>query len=78
MQSVKQECLDHFVVFGERHLRHLVREYVAYFHEERPHQALGNVPPGGSSHPGMLPDPEGAVVCREWLGGLLNHYHWAA
>jgi putative transposase len=45
---VKQECLDHFVVFGERHLRYLIREYVNHFHEERPHQGLGNVPPSGA------------------------------
>jgi putative transposase len=31
------ECLDHFVVCGERHLRHLARELVAHHHAERPH-----------------------------------------
>ena len=42
MQSIKQECLDHFVVFGENHLRHIVSEYVAYHNEDRPHQGVGN------------------------------------
>lgn len=28
------ECLDHFVIFGERHLRHLLRELVAHYHSE--------------------------------------------
>jgi hypothetical protein len=36
IQSLGTECLDHFVVCGERHLRHLIANYVA--HHERPHQ----------------------------------------
>src|ERR1019366_9459225 len=41
--SIKSECLDQFIVFGEDHLRHLVNEYVAHYLEERPHQGVGNV-----------------------------------
>lgn len=32
VQSIKQECLDHFLVFGEAHLRRLVAEYLAYYY----------------------------------------------
>jgi putative transposase len=32
VQSVKQECLDHFVVFGETHLRHILSEYLIYYY----------------------------------------------
>jgi hypothetical protein len=81
VQAVKTECLDHFVVCGERHLRHLVREFVAHYHAERPHQALGNVPlPAAASagDPPILPFPRGPVRCRTRLGGLLRHYHRAA
>src|SRR5262249_3475983 len=42
VQSIKQECLDHFLVFGEAHLRHLCVEYLAHYHQERPHQSLKN------------------------------------
>ncbi len=44
IHSIKHECLDHFIVFGERHLRYLINEYVDYYHEFRPHQGLGNTP----------------------------------
>ena len=45
VQRIKQECLDHFLVLGERHLRHLIREYLIHYHEERPHQGLGGMAP---------------------------------
>src|SRR4029079_11124746 len=43
IQSVQQECTDHFIVCGERHFDYLVKEYVEHYHTERPHQSLGNV-----------------------------------
>jgi putative transposase len=46
IQTIQQECLDHFVVVGESHLYHIVREFLRYYHEEPPHEGLGNVPPG--------------------------------
>ena len=42
--SIKSECLDHFTVFGEKHLRHLLSEYLTHYHEECPHQGTGNMP----------------------------------
>ncbi len=36
--SVRRECLDHILVFGERHLDRVIKEYVEYFDEARPHQ----------------------------------------
>ncbi|MFO0825079.1 MAG: hypothetical protein U0792_18480 [Gemmataceae bacterium] len=38
------ECVDHFVVCGEKHLNHIVREFLIHYHEERAHQSRGNVP----------------------------------
>lgn len=32
IKSVQEECLDHFVVFGKRHLDYLIREYVEHYH----------------------------------------------
>jgi len=76
VQRTKRECLDHFIVFGEQHLRHLLQEWLAYYLNERPHQGLGNVPISAS-----LPPPQPLksfrleeLVCHERLGGLLKHY----
>jgi putative transposase len=35
VRSARAECLDHFVVFGQRHLRHLLREFVQHYNTER-------------------------------------------
>ena len=72
VRSIKEECLTRVVPLGERHLRCLVREYVAHDHRERNHQGLDNQllqrPP-----PPVRPDAD--VRRRERLGGLLNFYH---
>ncbi|HYF13794.1 MAG TPA: integrase core domain-containing protein [Phycisphaerales bacterium] len=41
VRSVRRECLDHFIPLGLRHLDYLLRQYTAYYHQERPHQGLG-------------------------------------
>ena len=83
VQSIKQECLDHFVVFGTQHLDHLCKEYLEYFHTERPHQGLENEllvkPPAPKSKKRKtkpLPDvvPLSSIRCQTRLGGLLKHY----
>ena len=79
VQSLKQECLDHFLVFGARHLYYLIGEYVEHHHTERPHQGKGNVPLTGVGPPGQFAGtPPGEIRCAERLGGLLKHYYRAA
>jgi hypothetical protein len=34
-RSIKEECFDRVIPLGETHLRELVRECVAHYHEER-------------------------------------------
>ena len=80
MQTVKDDCLNNMIVFGEDHLRYILKEYLTHYHDERPHQSLGNRPLNApreseSDEPVILPFPKrGKVVCHERLGGLLKHY----
>lgn len=68
------------IVFGEDHLRYILKEYLTHYHEERPHQSLENQPLNTvveceSDEPAILPFPKrDEVVCHERLGGLLKHY----
>jgi transposase InsO family protein len=38
--SIRRDCLDHVVVFGEQHLRHLLRSYANYYNQARTHLSL--------------------------------------
>ena len=42
VRSIKGECLNRLIPFGERHLRQAVAEFVAHYHGERNHQGLRN------------------------------------
>lgn len=76
IQTMKKECLDHFVVFGKTHMEYLVAEMVTHYHEERPHQSKENMPllPAKRSKDVGFVDAA-PIVCRPRLGGLLKHYY---
>jgi integrase-like protein len=38
--TLRRECLDHVVVFGERHLRRVLSDYAIYYNHTRPHRSL--------------------------------------
>ena len=40
--SLKSECLDRLILFGENSLRNAVGQFLFHYHTERPHQGLGN------------------------------------
>ena len=72
VRSVKSEALSKLILFGERALRHALKQYTTHFHEERPHQGKGNVIPFPASQ--TANDREGRIHCHERLGGLLKFY----
>ena len=74
VRSVKEEALSKLILFGEASLRHVLREYLTHFLQERNHQGKGNVLLFPSNQqPTTCRD--GPVCCRERLGGLLKYYH---
>jgi hypothetical protein len=58
---------------GERSLWHVLNEYMAHYHAERPHQGKSNALLFPSAHANQ--QPEGPLQCRERLGGLLKYYY---
>ena len=72
VRSIKDECLDRMMLFGEASLRRALREYVADYQTERNHQGAGNRLLEPLSNVGSANDP---IHCRERLGGMLNFYY---
>ena len=74
LRSVRRECLDHVLILGERQLLRVLREYVTYFNEQRPHQGIGQGVPASAANG----RPPGGTVIREpVLGGLHHSYRRA-
>ncbi len=71
-RSLKSECFDRMIFFGQRSLENAMREYVKHYHAERNHQGLDNelIDPGEE-----VGKTVGDIKNRERLGGLLNYYH---
>ena len=71
--TLRRECLDHLIIVNERHLRLVLREYVAHYNHVRAHQALALCAPD-DRRPRSPPRSEGQVVGRPILGGRHHEY----
>ena len=67
--SIRRECVDHFVVLGEAHLRRILKSYARYYNETRTHLALDKDAPLSRTV-----KRAGRILCRPVLGGLHHQY----
>jgi hypothetical protein len=67
--SIRRDCLDHVVVFGERHLRHLLTAYEKYYNEARTHLSLEKDAPIPRAVHAI-----GQTLAVPALGGLHHQY----
>lgn len=76
VRSIKEECLDHLILFGELSLQRALDNFIEHYHHERPHQGKGNLIllPMSQQEPGANPTRAGPVQCRQRLGGLFKYY----
>jgi putative transposase len=69
--SVRRECLDHMIVFGEASLRRALSSYFSYYHQTRPQLSLEK----DSPEPRSIQRQElGSVVAIPQVGGLHHRY----
>ena len=73
--SIRRECLDHFLILSEAHLRRLLHAYAAYYNTTRPHQSLDNNSPQPRA---IEPPPCGRIIAIPQVGGLHHRYQRAA
>jgi hypothetical protein len=69
--SIRRQCLDHIVIFNERHLRRVLSYYVEYYHRTRTHLALNKDCPDPRP---IQPRRIGRVVAIPQLEGLHHRY----
>jgi hypothetical protein len=67
--SIRRECLEHVVVFGERHLRHLLRSYATYYNSARTHLSVNKDAPSPRTVHAV-----GRILPTPFLGGLHHLY----
>ncbi len=77
MGSVRRECLDHLLILGERQLYEVIKEYVQFFNEARPHQGIEQRTPVESQSE-LKREEKGKIISFSILGGLHHYYRWAA
>ncbi|HEX2915482.1 MAG TPA: integrase core domain-containing protein [Chloroflexia bacterium] len=75
MGTLRRECLDHLFILGETHLKRILKEYVKYYNQQRPHQGIEQ----------KLPEPKldrpistGKILAFPVLGGLHHSYERAS
>jgi len=67
--SIRRDCLDHVVIFGEWHLRHLLHSYQRYYNQARTHLSLHKDAPVPREVRAV-----GRVLSVPILGGLHHQY----
>ena len=74
--TLRRECLDHLLIYGEQHLWKVLAEYARHYNGHRPHQARHQRPP--LHEPGQAIDVTARIERRQAAGGLIGEYRRAA
>jgi putative transposase len=74
--TLRRECLDHLLIYGEGHLRRILAEYARHYNEHRPHQSREQRP--SLYEPGQAVDMTTRITHRQVVHGLISEYRRAA
>jgi transposase len=76
VRTVRSECTDRMLIYGEAHLRAVLRIYAGHYNGHRPHQARQQRPPDHDEP--VVVRLDAPALRRKILGGVINEYHRAA
>ena len=74
--TLRRECLDHLLIYGEGHLRRILAEYARHYNEHRPHQSREQRPPLHKL--GQTIDMTARITRTPVVHGLISEYRRAA
>ena len=74
VRTVREECLDHLLVYSTAHLESVLTEYVEHYNQARPHRGLHLSTPS----PRQDQPSTGEIRRRDVLGGIIHEYQRAA
>jgi transposase InsO family protein len=74
--TLRRECLDHLLIYGERHLWRLLAEYAQHYNGHRPHQSREQRSP--LHQPGQPIDVIARITRRQVVHRLISEYRRAA
>jgi transposase InsO family protein len=69
--SIRRECLEHIIVFNEKHLRRILTDYLSYYHRHRPHRSLEQDYPEPRA---IEPPDQGKIIELPLVCGLHHRY----
>jgi putative transposase len=72
--SIRRECLDHVIVFNEKHLRQILKDYFEYYHNDRTHLGLEKDTPVVRAI--QIKPKAGKLIALPRVGGLHHRYMW--
>ena len=73
IESHKRECLNYFMCFDLDHLDYITKTWVAHYNSERPYRGIGMNNEVLDKE--FKPQIEGAVRCKQQLGGIIRSYY---
>ena len=74
--TLRRECLDHLLIYGEQHLRQVLSAYARHYNQHRPHQSREQRPP--LHEPGEAVDVTARIKRTHVVQGLISEYRRAA
>jgi len=73
--TLRRECLDHLLIYGERHLRTVLAEYERHFDDHRPHRRSLRPP---LHDPSEVVEMTARIHHRRTVTVLISEYRRAA
>jgi putative transposase len=74
IETIKLECLSKFIIFGKRHLDHLVAEFTEYYNYHRSHMSRDHLPPVREEPDEVEKLSVDQVEVKSYVGGLVKAF----